>query len=137
MSDLFNDVAKMVQVIINYLGNLIGHGNVSGFIPTASMIDDFYKKTIKNRYTCIYIGLYLTLMKIIDHEDKKTIYNAIAKSIFSISVRGELFDYLLIDCAEILKGERIVSAIISYAKDNGRKDVVDAILHNSKSVNAF
>lgn len=137
MSDLFHDVAKMVQVIINYLGSLIGHGHVSCFIPTAAMIDDFYKKTIKNRNACIYIGLYLTLMKIIDHEDKETIYNAIAKSIFNVGVRGELFDYLLIDCAEILKGERIVSAIISYAKNNGRKDVVDAILHNSKSVNAF
>lgn len=127
------DFHNLVTSIITSLARFNIDG-VKSSIPTASMIDAFEKRSINDRSTCIYIGFYLILMKMIEHEDHKTIYNNIATSIMNTRQNNELFDYLLIDCGEALKGDKkTFSYIMMYAKQNDRHDVVNSISSAKRS----
>lgn len=67
-------------------------------------------------------------MKMIEHENSKIIHGIIAKCIMSANVKNELFDYLLIDCGEALKGDKAaITQIFSYAKNHNRRDVIDSV----------
>ena len=122
------EVVNLVNGIIQGLNGASGEIRLKSVIPSASDIEAFNKKEITNRSLCIYIGLYLILMKMIEHENSKIIHGMIAKCIMSANVKNELFDYLLIDCGEALKGDKAaITQIFSYAKNHNRRDVIDSV----------